>query len=145
MRSCELFTCFLQDNVQKHNTFRIRSDGFEICNFIGTDIVYLIKTRMFAKFIEYISFFKIVLSPLLIGIICGFALYNYFDGDRTGSILFATCTLAGLASGIIWAVKISRKTGATTFIAQKDASPDITDAVSDRHKKSPENSGPDLF
>lgn len=136
---------YLQNNVQKLNTFRNQERYFGICNFIETNIVYLIKTLMFAKFIEYISFFKIVLSPLLIGIICGFALYNYFDGDRTGSILFAACTLAGLAGGIIWAVRISRKTGATTFIAQKDASPDITDAVSDRHKKSPENSGPDLF
>ncbi|MBW8360420.1 MAG: hypothetical protein K0M63_11550 [Weeksellaceae bacterium] len=84
---------------------------------------------MFTKIIESYSFFKIVLSPLLIGIILGFALYQYFEQDQTGTVLFAVCILLGLIIGIIWAVRVTRKYGAHRFISRVDASEDIDRAL----------------
>jgi ABC-type transport system involved in cytochrome c biogenesis permease subunit len=89
---------------------------------------------MFTKFIESYSFFKIVLSPLLIGSIVGFALYQYFEQDQTGAVLFGVCILLGLIIGIIWAVRVTRKYGAHHFISRVDASEDVTEAVSKKKK-----------
>jgi len=91
---------------------------------------------MFEKFIEGYSFFKIVLSPLLIGSVLGLALYLYTDRSQTGAVLFGACILLGLISGIIWAARISGKYGAHYFISRTEASEDISEAVREDPKKS---------
>ena len=90
---------------------------------------------MFSRFIEYYSFFKIVLSPLLAGAVIGFALYMYFDRDTTGTVLFGIFLLTGLIVGIIWATKVNKKYGAHHFISRVDASEDISDAVRNDKKQ----------
>ena len=90
---------------------------------------------MFEKFIEGYSFFKIVLSPLLIGSVLGLALYLYTDRSQTGTVLFGACILLGLISGIIWAERISGKYGAHHFISRTEASEDISAAVREDKKK----------
>ena len=84
---------------------------------------------MFTKIIESYSFLKIVLSPLIIGIISGFVLYLYFDRSQTGVMLFGACALLGLIGGIIWATRVSMKYGALHFISRTEASDDVTEAV----------------
>ena len=91
---------------------------------------------MFEKFIASYSFFRVVLSPLLIGSVLGFALYLYFDQNQAGALLFGACILLGLFSGIIWAVQISRKHGSHYFISRTDASEDVSEAVRKKSTKS---------
>lgn len=89
------------------------------------------------KIIEYLievaNWIKIVLSPTVIAVVIGLIIYsNYpnFNGLLAGSIV----ALSGFIFGIIWATRIWKRVGTTSFIARINASPDIDEAVRERPK-----------
>ncbi len=64
---------------------------------------------MLKNIFEFSPFFRVVLLPLLVGIIVGYGCYNYFEDGPIGNILFAGCTVLGLLTGIFRAMRISQK------------------------------------
>lgn len=80
------------------------------------------------NFIEKIIFFlgwlKIVFSPLAIGVIIGFLVYNYFPG-KIGTISGIGIALVGLLLGILWAERIRKKYGSMNFLGKVNGSPEL--------------------
>lgn len=87
------------------------------------------KLSNFEKGIEWINWFKIVLSPTIlfgsIGVILKFSLEN----ETLGNYLFALCLVLGITVGILWANSVKKKHGTTHFTSRTDASPDIDEAI----------------
>ena len=75
-------------------------------------------------FVEFFSWMKIVLSPLFIGAIVGGIYYGYHQ-NRNGIIIGSCIAGVGLIIGIIWATRVSKKEGATNFLARNDSSPEL--------------------
>jgi F0F1-type ATP synthase assembly protein I len=72
---------------------------------------------MFNKLIEGLYFVRIVISPLLVGLIIGGLLYFYLDKGKMGLFLFEIFSLLGLAVGIYWAIFISKKEKPSDFFS----------------------------
>lgn len=90
------------------------------------------------KVLEYIieafSSFKIVISPLLIGLFIGIVVYAN-KTNAIGLIIGIAITLIGLFAGIKLALWARKKQGsATAFNARINASPDI-DEILKKDKK----------
>ncbi len=85
--------------------------------------------KLLENLVEAISFSKIVLSPLLIGLFIGIVIYaNKTDG--VGLIIGLIATLTGLVLGILLATWARKKSGsATEFNSRINASPDIDEAI----------------
>ncbi len=73
----------------------------------------------------------------------GFALYQYYDQNRTGAVLFGVCIVLGLITGIMWAIQVSGKYGAHHFISRTEASEDISEAVREKPVEKTGESGTD--
>jgi uncharacterized membrane protein len=85
--------------------------------------------KIFENFIEIISFVKIVLSPLLVGLFLGIVAYAYI-GEDTGVIVGMCLTLLGLISGILLARWAKKRSGsAEAFNSVIHASPDLDKIV----------------
>lgn len=80
--------------------------------------------KIFHLIIEIIYSFQIVLSPLLIGSFIGLVVYCY-NPSTTGLILAILIALAGLIIGIIWAINVSKKEGASHFMSRIMATPEL--------------------
>ena len=93
------------------------------------------KLSIFENGIEWIKWFKIVLSPTLLFGVIGVILKFSLENETFGNCLFALCLLLGITAGILWANKVKKKHGTTHFISRTDASPDIDVAI--KNKKSP--------
>ena len=87
------------------------------------------KLSNFENGIEWINWFKIVLSPTLLFGIIGVILKFSLENETLGNYLFAFCLLLGITVGILWANRIKKKHGTTHFISRTDASPDIDEAL----------------
>lgn len=87
------------------------------------------KFSNFENGIEWINWFKIVLSPILLFAIIGVAFKFSFENETLGNYLFAICLLLGITVGILWANRTKKKHGTTHFISRTDASPDIDEAL----------------
>ena len=77
----------------------------------------------FNLFLEVFGFVRIVLSPLLIGAAIGFGIY-VSKPDNVGLAVAISIVVIGLVSGIIWAIKISKK-NSTLDYTTASASPDF--------------------
>jgi len=82
------------------------------------------KRSAFDFLTELISWFQIMLSPFLVGFIAGVIVYFYNPG-KTNLVVGLLLTGLGLAVGIIWATKVSKRRGATQFMARTMATPEL--------------------
>lgn len=80
--------------------------------------------KIFHLILEIVYSFQIVLSPLLIGSFIGLVVYCY-DPSTTRLVFAILIGLAGLIIGIIWAVKVSKKEGASHFMSRIMATPEL--------------------
>lgn len=76
------------------------------------------------KLVDIISWFRIFISPTLIGAIIGLFVYLKMN-NNIGFIFGILITTIGGILGIIWATKIRQKEGARNFISRIDASPEL--------------------
>ena len=83
------------------------------------------------KFVEFLAWMQIVISPLIVAVIGGGIFYLYFQG-LTRIIGWILIGLVGLILGIVFANRVTRKTSATEFISRIDASPEL-----DNNNKNP--------
>ena len=80
--------------------------------------------KFFLWIIEIVNWFKIMLSPLFLGLFFG-GLFYLYKPDATGIFFGCFIALIGLVCGIILATYISRKKGATEFNAILNSTPDF--------------------
>jgi len=83
-------------------------------------------TKILEIITEVIGWVRIVLSPLLIGLVIGAIVY-FNKQDSLGLFIAITVATSGLVIGIIVATRIWRKTGTISFLSRIDATPDIKD------------------
>lgn len=84
--------------------------------------------KTIAYLIEIINWFKIVLSPTIVGVILGFIIYYNFPTNY-GLVASISLSSLGLILGILWANKIWKSKGTSFFISRVEASPDIDEAI----------------
>lgn len=94
--------------------------------------------KTFHLIIEIFCSFQIVLSPLLIGAFIGIVVY-FSDPSTTRLVLAVLIALAGLILGIIWAVKVSRKEGASHFMSRIMATPELDKKREEDSSVNPKN------
>ena len=87
--------------------------------------------------VECINWIRIASSPTLIGLFIGGVFYYFFQ-NPTGKILWVICAIIGCILGVIWASRIWRKQGTTTFLSKIIATPDL-DHIDQKHRR--ENKG----
>lgn len=73
---------------------------------------------------DILSTIRIIASPTMIGAIAGACVYLY-DPNETRLLIACGIGAAGLITGIIWAVRVQKKYGATTYMAKLDGSPEL--------------------
>lgn len=100
--------------------------------------------KCIAVLIEAISFVKIVLSPLVLGAIMGLLVLVSFQ-NTVGIIVAALLTSVGFVVGIVWAVRVTKTTGATSFLARRYATPDIDDAIRKAAARKERNNGEEVL
>lgn len=88
--------------------------------------------KVISFLIEVANWFRIVISPTLIGVILGGVFYYLFQ-NQIGKILWTICTIIGCLLGVIWASRIWKKQGTTTFISKVIATPEL-DNLDDNEK-----------
>ncbi len=80
--------------------------------------------KITAYIIEVLCWLRIVASPTIMGGVAGFLLWKGVGG--TSGILFGGfVALCGLILGIMWATRIWKKQGTSTFMSRVNASPDL--------------------
>ena len=85
--------------------------------------------NFFETIIEVVSYIKIVLSPLLVGVLFGIIAYAYI-GEQAGIIIGFCLALVGLIAGILLAQWARKKSGsAEAFNSVIHASPDIDEII----------------
>ncbi len=94
--------------------------------------------KIFHLIIEIVSSFQLVLSPLLIGSFIGLVVYCY-DPSETRLVLAILIGLAGLIVGIMWAVSISKKEGASHFMSRIMATPELDKKREEDLSEKPKN------
>lgn len=72
---------------------------------------------------ELISWFRIAVSPFLIGTLIGGIVYLKMGEE--GFVPGIVITAIGGILGLLWATKIWKKQGTTNFISRSDASPEL--------------------
>lgn len=78
----------------------------------------------FEQVLEVLGWLRIVLSPLLIGIII--AAFIYYSEPSTLRLVLALVVIAlGLVIGIIWATRVWKKEGTMAFLSREIATPDL--------------------
>jgi uncharacterized membrane protein YccC len=80
--------------------------------------------KVISFLIETINWIRIAISPTLIGIAFGSVFYYFFQTPM-GKIIWIICAVIGCIIGVIWASRIWRKLGTTTFISKIIATPDL--------------------
>ncbi len=89
--------------------------------------------KIIAFLIEVFSWLKIVVSPLLIAAIIAIIIYLNVP-EILGLILSISILLLGLIVGVIWATRVWKNQGTTTFLARIYATPEL-DKVNEGEKK----------
>jgi F0F1-type ATP synthase assembly protein I len=80
--------------------------------------------KLINQLLEVIACIEIAISPLLIGLFFGGCLY-YFIPNKVGMVLAIIIVLIGLVIGIFWAVKTTRKVGASTMMNRLTHQPEF--------------------
>jgi len=73
---------------------------------------------------EVMGWLRIVVSPLLVGIVIG-ALVYFSKPDTTRLLIGVSIVILGLIVGIIWATKVWKKKGTINFLTEITATPDL--------------------
>ena len=74
------------------------------------------KMDFFNFLLEIFGWIRIVASPLIIGVLIGFGVYNS-KPDKIGLIIAIVIASIGLITGIIWATKVWRKGSTMDYTA----------------------------
>lgn len=89
--------------------------------------------KVIAFLIEVVNWFRIILFPTFLGVLLGGIIYYFFQ-NYTGKTLWIICSIIGVVSGVIWASKIWKKQGTTTFMSKVIATPEL-DNTNDEEEK----------
>ncbi len=74
--------------------------------------------------IEVLCWFRIVSSPTIMVGVAGFVLWKGVGGT-SGILIGGFVVLCGLILGIMWATRIWKKQGTSTFMSRVNTSPDL--------------------
>ena len=74
--------------------------------------------------IEVLCWLRIVASPTIMGGVAGFVLWKGVGGT-SGILIGGFVVLCGLILGIMWATRIWKKQGTSTFMSRVNTSPDL--------------------
>jgi hypothetical protein len=77
--------------------------------------------EVFRRFIEFLGWCQIVLSPFLLCGVAGVVYYAYHP-DQTGYYVLIAACIFGLVLGIVLATYIYRKYGAVNFLSKLSSS-----------------------
>lgn len=80
--------------------------------------------KFFNQLLEITSWLQIAVSPLLIGIFFGGCIY-YFIPTKLGLVLAAFIVIVGTVIGIVWAIKTTKKVGASTMMSRLAHQPEF--------------------
>jgi hypothetical protein len=80
--------------------------------------------KFFNRLLEVLSCLQIAVSPLLIGIFFGGCIY-YFIPTTLGLVLAAFIVIVGTVIGIVWAIKTTKKVGASTMLNRLTHQPEF--------------------
>jgi drug/metabolite transporter (DMT)-like permease len=80
--------------------------------------------KVIAFLIEVVNWFRIILFPSFVGVIMG-GLFYYLFQNYTGKVLWIVCSIFGVVFGVIWASRIWKKQGTTTFMSKVIATPEL--------------------
>lgn len=89
--------------------------------------------KVIAFLIEVVNWFRIILFPTFLGVLLGGIIYYFFQ-NYTGKTLWIICSIIGVVSGVIWASKIWKKQGTTTFMSKVITTPEL-DNTNDEEEK----------
>ncbi len=84
--------------------------------------------RILEIFVEILSWLRIMVSPLIIGVGVGFLVYDN-NPNNTGMSIGIIISLISLLVGIIGATKVWRKTGTSNFMSRINATPELNNKV----------------
>jgi hypothetical protein len=90
--------------------------------------------KIFGTLFEIVGWIQIVLSPTLIGIGIGFAVYYNFP-NLNGMIIGISFAIIGTILGIIWATKKYKTTGTMDFLSRISSTPDLDKMIKNENKK----------
>lgn len=90
--------------------------------------------KILGGIIEWIGWFQIVLSPLLIGTALGFGIY-YNWTTIFGLIIWILLSILGLVIGVIWATRKFKTTGTINFLSNIAASPELDEQYDNKSEK----------
>lgn len=76
--------------------------------------------------IEITGWLRIMLSPFLIGLVVGGAVYFGYD-TLTARAIGIIIAVLGLTIGIVWANRQWKKTGTIAFLSRIEATPELED------------------
>ncbi len=91
---------------------------------IIVNFLYFYSMKILKYFIEILFWLRIVASPTIIGCVAGFLIWKGV-GETKGMLFGSIVALCGLVIGIIWATRIWKKQGTSTFMSRVNASPDL--------------------
>ena len=80
--------------------------------------------KLLRLLISSIGFLQIVLGPTIVGGLVGFVICNR-KTDTTGLTIGIAVAALGLISGIVWAIRVSKKQDPADYVSQIRASPDL--------------------
>lgn len=80
--------------------------------------------KFFNQLLEVVSWLQIAVSPLLIGMFFGGCIY-YFIPTTLGLVLAAFIVIVGIVIGIVWAIKTTKKVGASTMMNRLTHQPEF--------------------
>jgi F0F1-type ATP synthase assembly protein I len=80
--------------------------------------------KIFEIISEVVGWIQIVISPTLLGIVFGLAIY-YFAPNLAGMIFGILIAFIGLILGIILATKKYKTTGTINFLSRINATPEL--------------------
>ena len=84
--------------------------------------------------IDFLNYFKIMVSPTLIGFFIGIIVYAN-KTDEVGLMIAIGIAVSGIICGILLANWAKRKVGTTEFMSRINASPDIDEAMRNQSEK----------
>ena len=80
--------------------------------------------KIISYMIEVLCWFRIVSSPTIMVGVAGFVLWKGVGGT-SGILIGGFVVLCGLILGIMWATRIWKKQGTSTFMSRVNTSPDL--------------------
>ena len=90
--------------------------------------------KIFGTLVEIVGWIQIVLSPTLIGIGIGFAVYYNFP-NLNGMIIGISIAIIGTILGMIWATKKYKTTGTMDFLSRISSTPDLDKMIRNENKR----------